>query len=339
VKKERLQKLIARAGICSRRKAEQLIMDGKVKLNNKVVRELGTTADPEKDKIQVDDKTIEFDKKIYLLMNKPPQMITSHSDEAGRPVIYSLIKEKRRLFNAGRLDYNTEGALLLTNDGELVHKLTHPSSMVPKEYEVKVKGKLSATQINTIEQGVMLDDGPTQPVPVEKIRSTDKNTWYQFILTEGRNREVRRIVEAVGASIMKLKRVSFAGLRIDDIMPGDVRPLTAAEVLMLYETAGLIDPSERRRKVKVPKNTYQMPPKEPKKEFGKSKPKGKYVPKKKKSSADSSSQRTRDSKSGDNRKPRNSRGSSSSKRNDSARGGKGKRYQSDGRGRRGAGRK
>lgn len=281
MKKERIQKLIAQAGICSRRKAEQMILDGRVKLNRRIVRELGTTADPQKDKIQVDDKTIEFDKKIYLLVNKPTQMITSHSDEAGRPVVYSLVKEKRRLVSAGRLDYNTEGALLLTNDGELVHKLTHPSSMVTKEYEVKVKGKLSPTQIKNIETGVMLDDGPTQPVPVEKIRSTGTNTWYHLILTEGRNREVRRIVEAVGASVMKLKRVAFAGLRIDDLMPGETRPLTAAEVLMLYEEAGLIDPTEKRKKAKVPRNTYKEPA-EPKAKSGKNTPKRSYRPAKKK---------------------------------------------------------
>ena len=259
MKKERIQKLISQAGICSRRKAEELILEGRVKLNRKVVKELGTTAYPGKDKIQVDGKTIEYDKKIYLLMNKPAKTITSRNDEAGRPVVYDLVKEKRRLFSAGRLDYNTEGALLLTNDGELVHKLTHPSSMVAKEYEVKVKGKLSPTQIKAIENGVLLDDGPTQPIPVEKLRSTDKNTWYQLILTEGRNREVRRIVEAVGASVMKLKRVSFAGLRVDELLPGQTRPLSAAEVLMLYEEAGLVDTSEKKKKIKVPKNSYVEP--------------------------------------------------------------------------------
>lgn len=236
---ERIQKLIAQAGICSRRKAEEMILQGRVKLNRKIVREQGLKADPEKDKIQVDGQTIEFQKKIYLLMNKPDKMITSHSDEAGRPVVYSLIKEERRLVTAGRLDYHTEGVLLFTNDGELVHRLTHPSSMVPKEYEVKVKGRLSAEQIKNIEHGVLLEDGPTQPVMVERVRSTGLNTWYQFILTEGRNREVRRIVEAVGATVLKLKRTSFAGLRIDEMLPGAVRPLSAAEILMLYEAAGL----------------------------------------------------------------------------------------------------
>ncbi len=239
--KERIQKLIAAAGVCSRRKAEQLILAGRIKMNNRVVRELGVKADPELDKLSLDGNTLEFQKKVYLLMNKPAQMITSHSDEAGRPVVYSLIKETRRLVTAGRLDYHTEGALLFTNDGKLVHKLTHPSSMVPKEYEVKVKGYLKPDQLTQIENGVLLEDGPTQPVMVEKLHSTEMNTWYQFILTEGKNREVRRIVEAVGASVLKLKRTSFAGLRVDTMISGEVRPLTAAEILMLYEAAGLYE--------------------------------------------------------------------------------------------------
>ncbi len=239
--KQRLQKLIAQTGRCSRRKAEELILAGRVRVDRRVVRELGTTADPEKQRIDVDGDKLQFEKKLYLLVNKPDGMITSHSDEAGRPVVFNLIQEKRRLVSVGRLDYHTEGALILTNDGELVHRLTHPSHRVPREYEVKVQGKLNSRQVAMIANGVELEDGPTQPVIIEKIRDTDKNSWYLFILTEGRNREVRRIVEAVGSTVLKLRRAAFANLRVDDMNPGDVRPLSPKEVLDLYEMTGLID--------------------------------------------------------------------------------------------------
>jgi 23S rRNA pseudouridine2605 synthase len=237
---QRIQKLIAESGACSRRKAETLILEGRVRVNGKVVKELGAKADSTRDKIEIDDKQIEFPKKVYLLMNKPDGMITSHSDEEGRPVIYSLLSETRRLVSIGRLDFHTEGAIILTNDGELVHRLSHPSSQIPRIYEVKVKGELDPRQIAAIGEGVLLDDGPTQPVPVEKLRVTERNTWYSMVLTEGRNREVRRIVEAVGATVLKLKRAVFAGLSIDDLPPGEVRPLTPVEILSLYEQAGML---------------------------------------------------------------------------------------------------
>lgn len=237
----RLQKLIADAGICSRRKAEKLILAGRVRLDGRVVSELGVRADPEKQRIEVDDQQIQHQKKVYYLINKPQGYITSTSDEAGRPVVFDLVEEKRRLFTAGRLDYNTEGALLLTNDGDLVQGLTHPSRMVAKEYEVKIRGGLNPDQLNRIMEGVILEDGPARPVSVEPLRKTDRHVWYSFILTEGRNRELRRIVEAVGGTVLKLKRLVFAGLSIEDMPVGAVRPLSPGEILDLYDLAGLVD--------------------------------------------------------------------------------------------------
>ncbi len=250
--KERLQKLIAQAGICSRRRAEELISAGKVKLNNRVVTELGTRADPDRDKIEVENKRIQFEKKIYLLLYKPPGYITSASDEHGRPVVFDLVKETRRLFTAGRLDFHSEGALLLTNDGELAHRLTHPSTGVVKEYEVKVKGSLSKAQLDRVKEGVLLEDGVAHVLDVEPLRETDKNMWYLFTLTEGRNREIRRIVEAVGGQVLKLKRVSFAGLTIEEMFPGDIRPLTPSEILQLYEMVGLYQTDRSSRKKSEP---------------------------------------------------------------------------------------
>ncbi len=253
---ERVQKIIAQAGICSRRKAEELILAGRVRINGRIVTELGVKADTEKDKIEVDDKQLQNQKLVYYLLNKPAGTITSAKDEADRPVVFDLVPEKRRLVSAGRLDYNTEGALLLTNDGELVHKLTHPSSRVPKEYEVKVREGLSASQIRVIENGVLLDDGPAEPVSVEKIKATERHAWYHLILHEGRNREVRRIIEAVGGQVIRLRRLSFAGLSIASLPVGEHRPLSIGEILSLYEQAGMVfldEPKEKKEPRPAPK--------------------------------------------------------------------------------------
>jgi len=238
---ERLQKIIAQAGICSRRKAEELIEKGRVKVNNKVVTELGTKVDPERDRVNVDGRDIQREKKVYYLLYKPVETICSRKDENGRKTVFDLISSDRRLVSAGRLDYHSEGALLLSNDGDLVHGLTHPSSGTPKEYEVKVRGRLNREQIDAIGRGLLLKDGPAKPIVVEHIRNTEQNAWYLFIMTEGRNREVRRIVEAVGGQVLKLKRTAFANLRIDMMLPGDSRALSIAEILALYEIAGIAD--------------------------------------------------------------------------------------------------
>ena len=239
--KMRLQRLMAQAGVASRRKAEELILAGKVKVNGRVVRELGTQVDPERAHVEVNDVQIHAEKKTYYLLNKPDGYITSRNDEFDRPVVFDLVPKAQRLVSAGRLDFHTEGVLLLTNDGDLVHALTHPSAGIAREYEVKVRGELSAQQVERLLMGVLLDDGPAPPVAVEKLRETDKNCWYQLTIYEGRNREVRRIMEAVGATVLKLKRTTFAGLRVDDLPVGEHRSLGPDEVLMLYQVAGLVN--------------------------------------------------------------------------------------------------
>lgn len=248
----RLQKLIASAGICSRRHAEDLITNGFVRVNGKKVTELGSKADPEIDRIEVEGRLLQFEKKVYFLLNKPPQTITSAHDEADRPVVFDLIPDKGRLFSAGRLDYHSEGVLLLTNDGELVHRLTHPSNQILREYEVKVRDRLSDTQLSHLERGVMLEDGLAKPVAIEYLRIAEKNSWYLFILTEGRNREIRRMIDAVGGTVMRLKRVAFAGLRVDDLKPGEWRPLNPAEVYDLYTLAGLTNAEAKERTTTPP---------------------------------------------------------------------------------------
>ncbi len=253
----RLQKVIAAAGICSRREAERLILQGKVKVNNKVVTELGLKVDPEHARISVDGQGVQAEKKVYYLLYKPPGTIVSAKDEVGRPTVFSLINEKRRLFSAGRLDWDSEGALLMTNDGELVHALTHPSRHVVKEYEVKVKGRLTQDQLFRLGEGVDIGDGLTKPCIVEPVRSTRMNNWYLFILNEGRNRQIKRMLEAVDATCLKIKRIRFATLSLEGLLPGQYRPLDLGEIHELRSLAGLvhdidIDPNPMQREEEAP---------------------------------------------------------------------------------------
>ncbi len=236
----RLQKAIASAGICSRREAERLILQGKVKVDGKVVTEMGLKVDPERARISVDGQGVQTEKKVYYVLYKPAGTIVSAKDEAGRPTVFSLINEKRRLFSAGRLDWDSEGVLLLTNDGELVHALTHPSRHMVKEYEVKVKGRLSQDQLFRLGEGVDIGDGLTQPCVVEPLRSTKMNSWYLFILNEGRNRQIKRMLETVDATCLKIKRTRFATLDLEGLLPGESRPLDLGEIHELRNLVGLV---------------------------------------------------------------------------------------------------
>ncbi|MFQ5735806.1 MAG: pseudouridine synthase [Thermodesulfobacteriota bacterium] len=228
---ERLQKIIARAGITSRRKAEELIAEGRVWVNSAVVTELGAKADPEVDLIQVDGKSIAVKgPPVYVLLNKPKGFISALSDPLGRPVVTDLVKKKARLFPVGRLDYDAEGVLLLTNDGELSNRLIHPKFSVPKKYLVKVRGVPSDATIEKLERGVHLEDGRTLPARVRRVRQTKENSWIEITVTEGRNRLIKRMCKAVGHPVSKLKRVEFAGIKLGNLKTGAHRSLVAAEV-------------------------------------------------------------------------------------------------------------
>lgn len=229
--KERLQKILARAGVASRRKAEELMLDGRVKVNGKVVAELGAKADPLKDKIEVDGRNISHKgPPAYILLNKPKGYISSVSDPLKRPVVTDIIKEKARVFPIGRLDYDAEGVILLTNDGELANKLIHPKFNVPKKYLVKVKDVPTAEDLQKLEKGVYLDDGRTLPAKARFIRKTQENSWIELTVTEGRNRLVKRMCMAIGHPVAKLKRVEFAGIKLGSLSPGQYRLLTNKEV-------------------------------------------------------------------------------------------------------------
>ena len=243
---ERLQKIISAAGIASRRKAEELIVSGRVQVNGSVITELGSKADAETDHIRVNGKLLHgAQRRIYLLLNKPKGYVTTMRDPEKRPTVMDLIRGvKGRVYPVGRLDYASEGLLLLTNDGELTHQLMKAASHVPKTYVVKVSGMPDQDAIAKLRAGVSIvtDDGKrvrTSPAGVRVVKEA-ANPWYEVTLVEGRNRQIRRMFETVGHHVEKIKRVRYGPLTLD-VPPGKFRPLTAKEIDRLKAacTAGM----------------------------------------------------------------------------------------------------
>lgn len=236
---ERIQKIISAAGVTSRRAAEQLITEGRVRVNGQVVTELGTKADANKDHIKVDGKLINPKQPlVYIMLNKPAGFVTTMADPEGRPTVLNLLRGlKIRVYPVGRLDYNTEGLLLLTNDGDFAHLITHPKHEFPKTYRAKVKGVLEDQQIELLEQGIYLDDGKTAPAKLKKVSKEEANSWLEITIHEGRKRQVRRMFDRVGHSVIKLIRVKTGNLVLGDLPDGAFRYLTPAEVEALKELA------------------------------------------------------------------------------------------------------
>ncbi len=234
---ERLQKLLSQAGIASRREAETLIVAGRVKLNGQVVTELGTKADPAIDQIEVDGKPVRpVSGKIYLLLYKPVGYLTTLKDPEGRPIVTDLLKDvTSRVYPVGRLDYNTEGLLLMTNDGDWANRLSHPRHEVDKEYLVRVRGKVTPDQIKRMAAGVELEDGTTAPAKVFLASESDNNSWLSVTIHEGRYRQVRRMCEAVSLAVVRLKRIRYGFLELGELKPGEYRHLTQAEVERLLQ--------------------------------------------------------------------------------------------------------
>jgi 23S rRNA pseudouridine2605 synthase len=232
---ERLQKILARAGVASRRAAEQLITAGRVRVNGVAVGTLGTRADPEHDRIELDGQPIARESHVYYLIHKPRGMVTTLRDPEDRPSLSELLHGiPERVYPVGRLDFHTSGALLLTNDGDLAQALLHPSRAVPKTYVVKLSREADEALLSDLERGVTLEDGyRTQAARVEHLRDDDGKSWLQITITEGKNRQIHRMVEALGARVMRLSRVSFAGLTTEDLRPGEIRSLTLAEITQL----------------------------------------------------------------------------------------------------------
>ncbi|MET0626655.1 MAG: pseudouridine synthase [Pyrinomonadaceae bacterium] len=236
---ERLQKLIAAAGIASRRHAEELIAAGEVTVNGEVVREQGQKADPARDHIKVRGRLInpllESRENTYVLLNKPRGYLTALSDTDNRPLVSELVPASLgRLHPVGRLDFNTEGLLILTNDGELTNYVTSARNHVEKVYEVKVKGQPPEAQIERLRRGVRLDDGvKTAPAQITKTDETKTNAWFEVILREGRNQQIRRMFDSIGHSVVKLRRVSIGPVTAQGILIGQWRHLTPVEVKRL----------------------------------------------------------------------------------------------------------
>lgn len=232
---ERIQKVIANRGFCSRRKAEELLLKGKIKVNGQVIRELGTLVS-ETDLIEVDDKVVNREEKEYILLYKPRGVITSTSDEKNRKTVVDIVKSKKRLYPVGRLDYDTTGALLLTNDGELTNLLIHPKSEVEKLYIAKVKGFVSKDNIKKLCSGVIIDNYKTAPAKA-KLKKYDKKTdtsIVEIIIHEGKNHQIKKMFATLGYDVLKLKRETFAFLNLNGLKSGEYRNLNPKEVKILY---------------------------------------------------------------------------------------------------------
>jgi 23S rRNA pseudouridine2605 synthase len=233
---ERLQKLIAAAGIASRRHAEELIAAGEVTVNGKVVKTLGAKADPERDHIKVRGRLINSRlkerAKVYVLLYKPRGYLSSVSDPEGRPLVTELVPSSLgRLHPVGRLDFNTEGLLILTNDGELTNIITAARNRVQKVYEVKVKGLVPEDALNRLRRGITLDDGVrTAPAEIKRVEESESNSWFEVILHQGRNQQIRRMFDAIGHSVVKLRRTKIGFLADEAMRAGQWRHLSAAEV-------------------------------------------------------------------------------------------------------------
>lgn len=232
---ERLQKYLSSCGIASRRKSEELILSGKVKVNGIVVKELGIKIS-EKDNVEVDDVEVYRKQKEYYLLYKPEKTICSVKDEKNRLTVVDLIQTNEKIFPVGRLDYDTTGLLLLTNDGELTNYLTHPKGFVEKTYLAKVNGILNGKDIYLLENGIELNGVKTKKakVKIKKIDKKNNKSYIELTITEGRNHQVKNMFQALGYKVLKLKRTNYAFLNLDGLKAGEYRKLTTKEVKQLY---------------------------------------------------------------------------------------------------------
>ena len=255
---ERLQRALARAGLCSRRGCEELIRQGRVTVDGRVVAELGTKVDPRTQRIAVDGRPIHMQQELqYYVMNKPVGCVTTVSDPQGRPTVIDLLRSTipsalapgRRVFPVGRLDLDSEGLLVLTDDGDLAYRMTHPSHELEKDYLANIVGRPTANELAALRQGVVIDDVRTAPArvtPVEAPRGLARgpagSSWLRIVIREGRKRQVRRMCEAIGHPVLRLIRVRIGPLPLGALPTGAVRPMTAAELTNLRRALGLVSP-------------------------------------------------------------------------------------------------
>jgi 23S rRNA pseudouridine2605 synthase len=236
---ERLQKIIAKCGIASRRQSEEMISEGLVTVNG-APAVLGMKADLDRDHIKVRGKLIHtVESKVYLIFNKPEKCLTTMSDSEERMTVKNFIKAvKAKVFPVGRLDYNSEGLLILTNDGDMANAILHPGKKVPKTYLVKADGFLEDKDVERLEKGIKLEDGMTAPAKVKKLKYTKANSWLEITIHEGRKRQVRRMMERIGHSVIKLKRIRINGISLGSLETGAYRYMTPEEVKRLKKEVG-----------------------------------------------------------------------------------------------------
>jgi 23S rRNA pseudouridine2605 synthase len=248
----RLQKVLAHAGVSSRRASEELITRGRVRVDGRVVTELGTKVDPRLNRVEVDGQRIIAESLVYIVLHKPRGVVSTMNDPEGRPSVRELFKGvSARVFPVGRLDFNTSGVLLATNDGDFAEGLTHPRRAAPKKYVVKVHGEMKPEDLDVWRRGVVLEDGKTLPAKAKLLRYEGGKTWFELTITEGRNQQVRRMGEATGFRVMRLARLAFAGVTSEGLRPGEWRYLTADELTTIKKEHG------------VPKRVVSPPPPAP----------------------------------------------------------------------------
>lgn len=232
----RLQKFLALSGVASRRKSEELIRGGHVMVNGTIVKEMGTTVDPDRDYIKVDNKLVRPEnRKVYILLNKPSGVVTTSSDQFQRETVLDLLGKKvvERVFPVGRLDYETEGLLLLTNDGDLANRIMHPKTHLPKRYQVVVRGKISKENLEALAKGVNIGDYVTTEAEVKLIAFRERKTEIEMTINEGKNRQIRRMMEAIGHEVAYLKRIAIGPIFDSALKKGAWRPLTDEELKRL----------------------------------------------------------------------------------------------------------
>ena len=233
---ERLQKVLAKAGVASRRGAEELIRQGKVKVDGKVVTEMGTKVDPDTQDIECNGIRLEApEKKVYILLHKPAGYLSTVDDPQGRPIVTDLLKNiKERVYPVGRLDLDTEGALLLTNDGELAQKILHPSHEVNKTYVAKVKGQPDKKNLDLLSKGIVLEGRKTWPAQIEVLKTEAQSTAIRITIHEGRKRQVRKMFDAIGHSVLELKRTAYGQLKLGKLGSGKYRFLTPKDIKFIF---------------------------------------------------------------------------------------------------------
>ena len=247
---ERLQKILAQAGLASRRGAEELIVAGRVRVGGRVVTELGTKADASSARIEVDGRRIQLEKRLYVVLHKPRAVVCTMEDPEGRPTVAEYVKSfRKRIVPVGRLDYHTSGVLLLTNDGDFAARMTHPRRKVPKTYVAKVRGAVLDERLEKWRESILIEGRATRPADVERLRFDGDKTWLQITLHEGKNRQIHRLGEHTGHEVLRLARLDFAGINAENLRPGEARHLTVDELGALRKEYGV--PEE----IRAPKRT------------------------------------------------------------------------------------